>query len=97
MPDDTPDYPDMLDTAHITSHPDGTGSFALGCVNGYLRGTDNGTTAVFDWTGNDEMEEAAGDSIAELETDGALKGKIRFEHGDKATFIAQPSTSSTAP
>lgn len=96
MPDYTEDYPDMLDPAHITFHPDGASHFAFGCVNGHFRAAGDGATVAFDWTGNDEMEDASGDGFAELQTDGTLKGKIRFEHGDEATFIARKWTSSTA-
>ena len=44
----------------------------------------------FDVRSSDEGTEVSGDGDAEIEPDGTLSGKIRFDHGDDMPFIARP-------
>jgi hypothetical protein len=97
MPDYTPDYPDMVEPAYILFDGKGGGEFAFGCVTGAIHGAGDSDAIEFDWSGNDEMDEASGDGWAELQPDGSLKGQICFHGGDEANFTARPQkTSSTA-
>jgi hypothetical protein len=95
MPDYTSDFPDMVEPAYIRF--DGKGGGEFGCVTGAIHGAGDSDAVEFDWTGNDEMDEAQGDRWAELQPDGSIIGQICFHRGDEADFIARPwKTSSTA-
>jgi hypothetical protein len=97
MLDYTSDYPDMVEPAYILFNGKGGGEFAFGCVTGAVHGAGDADTIEFDWTGNDEMDEARGDGWAELQSDGSIIGQICFHGGDEANFTAKPwKTSSTA-
>jgi len=97
MPDYTADFPDMVEPAYILFDGEGGGEFAFGCVTGAIHGAGDANAVEFNWTGNDEMDEAQGDGWAELQSNGSLKGQICFHGGDEANFIAkQWDTSSTA-
>ena len=96
MPDYTEDYPGMMQPAYILFGDHGSGEFAFGCVTGQIFAGGDTDAVEFQWTGNDEMDEAQGDGWAELQPDGALKGQICFHGGDEANFIARRWTSSTA-
>lgn len=89
MPNYEPDYPDMMEPGYIFFDDEGGGEFAFGCVTGTLYGAEDANPVDFTWSGNDEMDEAAGDGSAELQLDGSLKGEICFHRGDEATFIAR--------
>lgn len=91
------DFLDMMEPAYILFEGKTGGEFAFGCVTGQLHCRETDNRVDFTWQGNDEMDEAAGDGWAELQTDGSLTGEIRLHNGDDATFIARPwTTSSTA-
>ena len=97
MPDYTSDYPDMVEPAYIQFDGKGGGEFAFGCVTAAIHGAGDSDAIEFDWTGNDEMDEASGDGWAELQSDGSIVGQICFHSGHEADFIARPwKTSSTA-
>lgn len=96
MPDDTEDYPDMLDPAYILFQDHGSGEFAFGCVTGQIFGRGDTDAVEFRWTGNDEMDETQGHGWAETQPDGSLRGQICFHGGDEANFIARREPSSTA-
>ena len=96
MPDYTEDYPGMMQPAYILFGDHGSGEFAFGCVTGHIFGCGDTDAVEFQWTGNDEMDEAQGDGWAELQPDGALKGQICFHGGNEANFIARRDASSTA-
>jgi hypothetical protein len=95
MPDDTPDYPDMIEPAYILFGVE-RGEFAFGCVTGHIFGSCSADAVSFSWHGNDEMDEAAGEGWAKLQSDASLTGQICFQNGDDANFIARRETSSTA-
>jgi hypothetical protein len=88
MPDYLDDFPDMAEPAYILFCPSG-GEFAFGCVTGTIHGIASANACEFNWSGNDEMDEAAGDGWAELQEDGTLEGEICFQNGDEAAFIAR--------
>jgi hypothetical protein len=97
MPDYTSDYPDMVEPAYILFDGKSGGEFAFGCVTGAISGAGDSDAIEFDWTGNDEMDEASGDGWAELQSNGSIKGQICFHGGGEADFTARPGkTSSTA-
>ena len=97
MPGYVPDYPDMVEPAYIQFDGKGGGELVFGCVTGSIDGEGGISHVEFDWTGGDEMDQAAGDGWVELQSDGSLEGQICFHNGDEADFIAKPSpTSSTA-
>jgi hypothetical protein len=97
MPDYTSDFPDMVEKAYILFDGKGGGEFAFGCVTGAIHGDGDADAVEFDWTGSDEMDEAAGDGWAELQPDGSIIGQICLQGGDEADFTARPwKTSSTA-
>ncbi len=96
MPDYTDDYRDMMEPAYIVFEAHGSGELAFGCVTGQIFGSGDTDAVEFQWTGNDEMDEAQGHGWAELQTDGSLKGQICFHGGDEAIFVARRWTSSTA-
>jgi hypothetical protein len=96
MPDYTDDYPDMVEPAYLLFEGLGSGEFAFGCVTGQIFGGGETDAVEFDWSGNDEMDEAQGNGRAELQPDGSLKGQICFHGGEEANFIARRWTSSTA-
>ena len=96
MPDDTEDYPDMMEPADIRFEDHGSAEFAFGCVTGQIFGAGDTDAVEFSWDGNDEMDEAQGDGWAKLQPDGSLKRQICFHGGDQANFIARREISSTA-
>ena len=90
------DFADMMEPAYILFEPHGSGEFAFGCVTGQIFGGGDTDAVEFDWSGNNEMDEAQGDGWAEIQPDGSLEGAICFHGGDEANFIARRWTSSTA-
>ena len=88
MPGYVDDYPDMVEPAYILFGKSG-GEFAFGCVTGTVHEAAEGDAADFTWSGNDEMDEVAGDGWAELRDDGILEGQICFQNGDEADFTAR--------
>lgn len=98
MPDYEDDYPDMVEPAYILFAEEG-GEFAFGCVTGQIFGGMEPDSQAFDfeWTGNDEMDEASGTGSAEIQPDGSLEAEISLHGGDDITFSARRwETSSTA-
>jgi hypothetical protein len=43
----------------------------------------------FEWSGNNDMDEASGNGQAELQQDGALQVKISLHSADDIPFIAR--------
>lgn len=91
----TPGYDMAPPNSYILFNEDG-GEFALDCLAGSIYGSSNTTAIEFEWHGNNEMDEAAGDGWAQLQPNGHLKGEIRLQNGDDIPFIAKKTTSSTA-
>ena len=92
----TPGYDMALAGAHILFDEDG-GAFSIDCLTGSIHGVCDSNAVEFDWQGNNEMDLAAGDGWAELQSDGSLEGEISILNGDDIPFIARRSeTSSTA-
>ena len=97
MPDYEAGFIHMMEPAYILFDGNGGGEFAFGCVTGQIFGAGDTKNVEFNWSGNDEMDEAAGSGWAELQPNGSLKGQICFQSGDEPDFIAKPwGTSSTA-
>jgi len=65
------------------------GEFVLDCLTGSIHGACEGEVVEFEWSGNDEMDEAFGDGWAELQQDGTLQGQISLHSGDDIPFIAR--------
>lgn len=70
----------MMEPAYIAFDGKAGGEFAFGCVTGGIHCRKTPTGLDFTWEGNDEMDEASGDSWAELQKDGSLKGERRLFH-----------------
>lgn len=82
--------------SYILFDKDG-GEFALDCLTGSFRSACTSDAIAFDWSGNDEMDEACGEGWAEIRPDGFLNGEISLQNGDDIPFIARrQKTSSTA-
>jgi len=88
MPDYLDDFPDMAEPAYIL-FGQSSGEFAFGCISGTIHSIASGNACEFNWSGNDEMDEASGDGWAELQEDGTLEGEICFQNGNEAAFIAR--------
>ncbi|GGC65386.1 hypothetical protein [Chelatococcus reniformis] len=90
------DCADMVEPAYILIEARG-GAFVFGCVTGSFAHGAKGDAVEFAWNGNDEMDEASEEGLAELQPDSSLRGEISFHAGDDIPFVARPwSTSSTA-
>ena len=83
------DYIDMLSPGHLQLD-DAGGHIAFGMVQLTLACSCSAIVVHFDFRGSDEGTEVSGDGDAELEPDGTLSGKIRFDNGDDMPFIARP-------
>jgi len=93
---ETPGYDMAGHGSYILFDKDG-GEFVLDCLTGCFHGSCKGDAIAFDWSGNNEMDEASGDGWAELKPDGSLEGEISLQNGDDIPFIARrQKTSSTA-
>jgi hypothetical protein len=90
------DFLDLMGPACITVDANDQGEFSFGCVNGTFSTLGVSASLISRWTGNDEMDEAAGEISIDLEPDGALKGQICFDNGDESEFRAVPWDFSTA-
>lgn len=88
LPGYSDDYADMVVPAYVLFAATG-GEFAFGCVTGACVGSGDHAAVEFDWSGNDEMDEACGSGWAELQANGSLLGEIDFHAGDKIPFIAR--------
>ena len=87
-----PDAIDLLGPAFIEIKADGSGSFRLIAVKGWMDIRDverNGLSGIeFSWDGNDERDPASGRGWAELSRDGSLEGRIFFHMGDDSAIRA---------
>ncbi len=93
---ETPGYDMAGRGSYILFDEDG-GEFVLDCLTGSIHGASKGDAVAFEWSGNDEMDEAFGDGWAELKPDGSIQGQISLQNGDDIPFIAKrQKTSSTA-
>jgi hypothetical protein len=93
---ETPGYDMASPGSYILFDRDG-GEFALDCLTGSYHGACGSNAIEFEWSGNDEMDEASGEGWAELKPDGSLEGEISLQNGDEIPFIARrQKTSSTA-
>jgi hypothetical protein len=93
---ETPGYDMAGPGSYILFDKDG-GEFALDCLTGSFPGACGSDAIEFEWSGNDEMDEASGEGWAELKPDGSLEGEISLQNGDDIPFIARrQKTSSTA-
>lgn len=84
----TPGY-DMATPGSYILFDKAGGEFALDCLTGSIHGSADGTSVEFQWDGNNEMDEAAGDGWAQLQPNGDLKGEIHLQNGDEIPFIAR--------
>ena len=93
---ETPGYNMAGRGSYVLFDEDG-GEFVLDCLTGSIHGACEGDAVEFEWSGNDEMDEASGDGWAELKPDGSIEGQISLQNGDDIPFIARrQKTSSTA-
>lgn len=93
---ETPGHDMAAPGSYILFEEDG-GEFAFDCLTGSVYGACEGEAVEFEWSGNDEMDQATGDGWAELQPDGSLQGEICLHNGDDIPFIARRrETSSTA-
>jgi hypothetical protein len=93
---ETPGYDMARRRSYILFDEDG-GEFVLDCLTGSIHGACEGDAVEFEWSGNNEMDEASGDGWAELKPDGSIEGQISLQNGDDIPFIAKrKKTSSTA-
>jgi len=65
------------------------GEFVLDLPHGSIHGACEGEAVEFEWSANNEMDEASGDGWAELQQDGTLQGQISLHSGDDIPFIAR--------
>jgi hypothetical protein len=91
---ETPEYDMAGPNSYILFNKDG-GEFALDCLTGCIHGRCDGDAVEFDWSGNNEMDDAAGNGWAAIQSDGTLEGEICLQNGDDIRFIAR-RISSTA-
>lgn len=91
----TPGYGMAGPNSYIVFDKNG-GEFAFDCLTGAIHGTCEGEAVEFEWSGNDERDQAAGDGWAEMQRDSSLEGEICLQNGDEIPFIARRPTSSTA-
>jgi hypothetical protein len=79
--------------AYIEIPQDYAGEFQFGLVVGSLDGEIeemNGKERfVFDWDGQDEIDEASGSGWMQLVRANEIKGLIKFHRGDRSTFKAK--------
>ena len=93
---ETPRYNMAGRGSYVLFDEDG-GEFVLDCLTGSIHGACEGDAVEFEWSGNDEMDEASGDGWAELKPDGSIEGQISLQNGDDIPFIARrQKTPSTA-
>lgn len=85
---ETPGY-DMSGRGSYIRFDDEGGEFVLDCLTGSIYGACEGGAVEFEWSGNNEMDEASGDGWAELQQDGTLQGEINLHSGDDIPFIAR--------
>ena len=85
---ETPGY-DMSGRGSYILFDNQGGEFVLDCLTGSIYGTCEGGAVEFEWSGNNEMDEASGDGWAELREDGTLEGEISLHNGDDIPFIAR--------
>jgi len=88
LPGYADDYADMVEPPCILFEATG-GAFAFGCVTGTFAGGGDHAAVEFDWSGNDEMDEARGSGWAEIQADGLLQGEIGIHAADEIPFIAR--------
>jgi hypothetical protein len=91
---ETPGY-DMVTPGSYLLFEERESEFVLDCLTGSIYGTCEGEAVEFDWSGNDEMDEASGNGWAELQQDGSIEGEIRIHNGDDIPFIARRQTTSS--
>lgn len=92
---ETPGYDMTGRGSYILFDEDG-GEFVLDCLTGSIHGACEGDAVEFEWSGNDEMDEASGGGWAKLKPDGSIEGQISLQNGDDIPFTARQKTSSTA-
>ncbi len=80
---------DLVVPAHITFSVDGAGHFQMIAVRGEMDPRFEGKRVEFSWIGDDEGDETNGRGWAEIGSDGKLRGRIYFHHGDDSSFIAR--------
>lgn len=85
---ETPDF-DLAGPGSYILFDQHGGEFALDCLTGCIHGRCDGDNVEFGWSGNNEMDEAAGNAWAALRPDGTLEGEIRLQNGDDIPFIAR--------
>jgi hypothetical protein len=85
---ETPGY-DMSGRGSYILFGEQGGQFVLDCLTGSIYGACEGGAVEFEWSGNNEMDEASGDGWAELQQDGTLQGEINLHSGDDIPFIAR--------
>ena len=90
------DFLDSMGPARITIDATGQGEFSCGCVNGAFSALGVSSSLISRWTGNNEMDDAAGEISIDLEPDGSLTGEISLDDGDESEFRAARWDSSTA-
>jgi hypothetical protein len=88
---ETPGY-DMAGPGSYILFDEDSGEFALDCLTGCIHGRCHGDSVEFNWSGNNAMDEAAGNGWAMLRPDGTLEGEICLQNGDDMPFIARRST-----
>jgi hypothetical protein len=82
---------DVLDEsvpANITFDERGHGHFQMVYVEGDIDCRFNGNRVEFSWSGVDDRRQKSGRGWAELQADGALRGRIYFHCGDDYSFVA---------
>jgi len=93
---ETPGYDMASPGSYILFDKEG-GEFALDCLTGSFHNPCKGDAVEFEWSGNNEMDEASGEGWAEMRSDGSLEGEISIQNSDDIPFIARrQTTSSTA-
>ncbi len=82
----------LLGHANITFDDDGFGSFEFIAVVGFtdchFSERDGLPLVEFSWQGHDDGEETSGRGWGVIESDGKLRGRIFFHHGDDSAFTA---------
>lgn len=85
---ETPGYDMAGQGSYILFDQNGS-EFVLDCLTGHIHGRCDGDVVEFGWSGNNEMDEAAGNGWAALQPDGTLEGEICLQNGDDIPFIAR--------
>jgi len=85
---ETPGYDMAAPGSYILFDNDG-GKFILDCLTGSIHGPCKGDAVEFEWSGNNEIDEASGEGWAQKRPDGSLEGEISINNGDEIPFIAR--------